>query len=921
MNPGDVIGPYRVLATLGEGGMGVVYRARDGRLNRDVALKILPGALAGDADRLARFRREAQVLASLNHPNIAHLYGIEDTPASASSLVPASHALVMELVEGPTLAGRIASGPLPVAEALAIARQIAQAIDAAHGQGIIHRDLKPANIKVRDDGTVKVLDFGLAKAMLGDGRSSEEDAAAVTAMNSPTLTAPGTALGMILGTAAYMAPEQASGRVVDRRADIWAFGVVLFEMLTGRRAFEGDNVSEVLASVLKSDPDWSAIPTDVPPPVRRLLRRCLEKDPRRRLRDLAEGMLQLDEGMAADAAMSSAATAPGVGVVPRVSWWRRAWPLVVTAATTAGVIGGIGVWRTPVAAPRVPIRFQFEPPAATPFYLSPSQTDLAISRDGQTLIYCATTGSAGRSELWIRRFDQVEGVPVRGGETATAPIPSPSGDWVAFVDQSLQVELDKVSVLGGPRAPVARTKARILGGTWTHDDKIVLGASESPLLIVAAAGGDPAPLTTLGPGEVEHTWPSEVPGTSVVLFTVNTSLFGGTAGAQLAAIDRGSGRTVKLGIAGFHPRYLSPGFIVYAMSSGSLRAIAFNPRTLAVAGSPVPVLEGVTTKVTGAADFDVSSDGHLVFVKGTDVPTRLLTWMDRAGHETPIAAPPRNYYYARLSPDGTRVSLDIRAEEENVWIWDLKRENMTRLTDRTGSFQYGLWTPDSKRVVFSSLGLPDNTLMSMHADSTGAPMPIGNFAKSGIVPYPNAITPDGATVVFRGSRPSGDPNNNDLFTVSLGGGDAPKTLLATEHNELNATLSPDGKWMAFESNLSGPVEVYVRPFPNVEDGQWKLSTGGGTKPLWSPGGREIFYLSDGKMVAVPVDTMRGFVAGKPEVLFDVTGYYRGGIGRNYDVTSDGRRFIMIKDPPRDGGRSLPISVVLNWADEVRSRVH
>ncbi len=919
LSSGTKIGIYAIVSKLGEGGMGEVYVARDTRLDRDVALKVLPELFTSDPDRLARFEREAKVLASLNHPNIAQVYGFE------------GNAIAMELVDGETLEeiirgpGSSVQGPasvgLPLDRVLPIMRQIAIALEAAHDQGIIHRDLKPANVKVREDGTVKVLDFGLAKAFAADAES------AASVSNSPTLTARSTQMGMILGTAAYMAPEQAKGRPVDRRADVWAFGVVFFEMLAGRRAFEGDDVSEVLASVLKMEPEWSALPADLPGPVRRLLRRCLEKDPKKRLRDVAEGMLQLEEGLASGSTssimMPAAGDANGSIAVPAVPQplWRRALPIAASVVLTAGAYAGITAWMAPPPAdPPTPVRFQHEIPPASPMWVSGDLRDLTVSPDGKVIVF-AVQERSGSPELWVRRLDQLEGAPLRGAEGAGGPFVSPDNQWVGFVDSSDRTAVKKVSILGGPPVPLTRLPAAVHGASWMTDGTIVFGMRGGPLQSVSQAGGEPVAFTKLDSeaGDVEHLWPAEVPGTSVVLFVTGS----GTTpalGGQLAAFDRATGRIARLKLAGVHPRYLPTGHIVYAVSDGSLRTVAFDVATMTAAANTMPVLEGVAIKPTGAANFDISRDGALVYGGGgnTMAALRTITWTSRTGKETAIAADPRNYYYARISPDGSRLSLDARDQEQDIWIFDIRREHLDRLTDTPGADQYGLWAAGGQRVVFNSEVKGKGEIFQMRPDGTGEMEQLTDTSKEKVTPYPNAITANGKQVIFRGASGVG---KNDLWISSATGDRSVSRLLASEHDERNATLSPDGKWMAYESDDSGKYEVYVRPFPDVNSGKSPVSTGGGTEPLWSPTGKEIFYVSeDNRMMAVPVSTASGFVAEKPVVLFDTLPYYFGGQGRNYDVTRDGLRFVMVKNPPEMIGRSMPIHVVLNWAEELRAKI-
>jgi hypothetical protein len=910
--PGTRIGPYEIVSAIGAGGMGEVYCARDTKLNREVALKVLPSLFTDDPDRLARFDREARLLAALNHPNIAHVYGLEEGDGDL-------RAIAMELVSGETLAERINGAALPLDAALPIARQIAAAFETAHDAGIVHRDLKPANVKVRDDGTVKVLDFGLAKALESPTESS------AGAMNSPTLTARATQLGMVLGTAAYMSPEQAKGKSVDRRADVWAFGAVFYEMLTGRRAFEGDDVSEVMASVLKLDPDWSALPADLPEPLRRLLRRCLEKDPKRRLRDIGEGMVQLDEGLsvasatvAARSAIDLPSLATGAAAAAARPLWRRAAPLAagalaIVAATALATYALIGTAPQPATGL---VRFLHVPDASARLAISQNYSDVALSPDGRALVYPVAT--VQQPALNVRRFDALQAVALRGAEAAYHPFVSPDSQWVGFIDVLDFTRIKKVSILGGPPVVITKAKATITGASWTGDGTIVFGALDNGLSEVSDGGGAEAtPGTTLDKtqGETSHALPYAVPDSPVVLFvTVKSSPY--IDNAQLAAWNRKSGRVVRLKIAGTRPRYVRSGHLVYAAADASLRAVRFDLDRLEVQGNPVPMMEGVGVKASGGANYDVTPAGQLAFVGGSTIRVeRSVVWVDRTGRETPTKAQPRTYYYARVSPDGSRLALDVRDEQQDVWIWE-ERGTLTRLTAGHGSDEYGLWTPDSRRVISYSTVNQKPGLYSSRADITGAPELIVERQGS----YPNAVTPDGKSLVFR-STAGGTKGKNDLFVVSLTGDKTVKTLLGTEHDELNAAISPDGRWIAYQSDLSSRTEIYVSPYPNVGGGQWTISTAGGSEPAWAPSGRELYYLApDSKFMAVAVSTTPQFVPRAPVPLFETTAYFFGGIGRNYDVGRDGRQFVMIKDPVSAAGGSQPITVVLNWVDELKARL-
>ena len=932
IGPGTRLGPYEIVAALGAGGMGEVYRARDTRLDRDVAIKVLPDAFAEDGDRLARFEREAKVLASLNHPNIAQVFGFED------------RAIVMELVEGPTLAELIGDGHPEVAsigerpregdsaagrgggaprglsldDALPIARQIADALVAAHEQGIVHRDLKPANVKVRHDGSVKVLDFGLAKAL---GPDPSEASASSVAMNSPTLTARATQLGMILGTAAYMAPEQAKGRPVDRRADVWAFGVVLFEMLAGRRAFDGDDISEVLASVLKLEPNWDALPADLPPSVRRLLRRCLEKDPKKRLRDVGEGMLQLDDALASGSTTSmvgdvGAAVAAAAAAAP-MPLWRRALPLAATAVATAAVVTGAYLFLRQAAAPAEVVQFSYTPSAGSEFMRSTyAPHELAISPDGRTLVWVAA--GKGGIDLRLGRFDGSGSSQLRGAEDAIGPFVSPANDWVGFVNGQNQRALVKVAIQGGAAVSLATAPSGIYGATWAADGTIIFGTAGGGLFTVPDGGGEPATLTTPDPalGEQRHIWPSAIPGTSAVLFVVHGGGRAPLNGGQLAVLDRKSGRIARLNVTGTFPRYAPSGHIVYATADGSIAAVPFDVSRLEVTGNPVPIVQGVTVKSSGAADFDLASDGRLVYAASGAAGgiERTLSWVDLKGKETPVASAKRSYVYARVSRD-MRLSLDIRDQEQDVWILET-RGTLTRLTSSEGQDQYGLWMPDDKRVILYSGAAGDHKtgLYAVQADGTGTSELLYEPPAGGSSPFPNTISPDGKAVVFR----TASKGKNDLFVLNLDGDRIAKPLVATEHDELNAAFSPDGRWIAYQSDLSGRYEVYARPYPDATT-QVTLSTSGGFKPVWSPSGRDVYYVTaDGKMMSVAVDTTRGFTAAAPVELFDASAYYLGSIGRNYDVAPDGKRFIMIRDTAGDQA-TQSLTVILNWTEELRRR--
>jgi hypothetical protein len=835
---GTRVGVYEVTAPIGEGGMGQVYRARDTKLNRDVALKILPDAFASDPDRLARFTREAQTLASLNHSNIGTIYGIEESGDV--------RALVMELVEGEDLSMRIARGAIPLDETVPIARQITDALEAAHEHGIIHRDLKPANIKLRPDGTVKVLDFGLAKAM------EPASAMSVNAMTSPTLSIHATQAGIILGTAAYMSPEQAVGKPVDKRSDLWALGVVLMEMLTGRPVFTGETVSHVLAAVLRAEPDWSALPANTPTPIRRLLRRCLEKDRKRRLADAADARLEIDDALAP---IGDAST---VRVAMPEAAWRRALPWASTGALAAGLAVVLGLWAPwrPAATPRI-TRMTITPSGPAALTITGVDRDLALSPDGTHVVYVGNSGT----QLLVRALEALEPVAIASGNNLGGPFVSPDGQWVGFFENV--TTLRKVAITGGPAITLTSVDGIPRGATWATDDTIIFATSNpaTGLQRVSAAGGTPEVLTRpdRAQSEANHLWPEVLSGSRAVLFTI-TSQTGGLETAQVAARDLRTGTQKVLLRGGSHGRYVASGLarrslgevghLVY-VAAGTLRAIPFDPTRLETHGTPLPVLPRLITTPYGAGDFAVATDGTFVYA---DAPgnlaanARTLVWVDRTGKEEPIAAPPRAYQHPRLSPDGTRVALFSLDQENDLWIWDLRRARLTRLTLDPSQDFFPLWTPNGKRIVFTSNRGGQNNLWWQAADGNGTAERLTTSSNTRLV---TGITPDGTVVLFFEVTPT---MGRDLMQLALDGTRRVTPLLQTKFDELNGIVSPDGRWLAYESNSSGSFEIYVQPFPNVGGGQRQVSTAGGRQPLWARSGKELFYVGgNGALLRVPVE--------------------------------------------------------------------
>jgi serine/threonine-protein kinase len=894
LSPGTRLGAYDIVSLLGAGGMGEVYRARDTKLDRDVAIKVLPDLFAHDPERLARFEREAHVLASLNHSNIAHVYGFEESAGV--------RALVMELVEGPTLADRLARGPLPLDDAVPIARQIADALDAAHEQGIVHRDLKPANVKLRPDGVVKVLDFGLAKA-LDPTSSSSRDAA-----NSPTMTARATQLGMILGTAAYMAPEQAKGKTVDKRADIWAFGAVLYEMLTGRRPFASDDVSETLAFVITREPDWRALPPSLPAPLGKLVRRCLDKDPKRRLRDIGEARIAIDEAVANPSAGASAAAATGDARVASAAAtagasWRRALPWAL--AFVLGVALAVALlprW-TPTPRSTAPLmRFDVDLGSDVAFGSSDG-TDVVLSPDGTRIAYV----SGGR--LFTRRLDQPTSTEL-AGVGAYAPFFSPDNQWIAFFAAG---KLQKVPVTGGAAIKLCDA-INGRGGSWSEDVDIIAALTTTGgLSRVPSAGGSPVPVTDLGEKQQTHRWPQVLPGGKGVLFTAHTiaTSFDTAVIEVMSFADR---RRKALQHGAMFGRYLPSGHLVY-LSRGTLFAVPFDLDRLEVRGAATPILEKVAYRVdTGAAQLDFARNGTLIYRTGGAGGGGLVTvqWLDSAGSMQPMLSKAGAYLYMRLAPDGTRLALTSAGD---INVYDSRRDTMTPLTFGSGAAIQPTWTPDGRFIVFTE----GARLTWTRSDGAGKPQPL---TQSRLQQVPWSITADGTRLAYWEVDPK---TGYDLWTLPLeqdaGGLRAgkPEPFLQTPADERHPAISPDGRWLAYSSSESGIYQVYVRAFPDT-GGRFQISNDGGVYPVWSRNGRELFYRTENQSVMVASYTINGdsFVAEKPRLWSD-TRLANIGLQKNFDLAPDGRRIaaFMPAESPEDRRAQNHVTVLLNYFDEVR----
>jgi serine/threonine-protein kinase len=875
--------------------MGEVYRARDTKLGRDVAIKVLSDGFTHDAERIARFQREAQILASLNHPHIAAIYGLEEANGSQF--------LILELVDGDTLADRLTAGALPLGETVAIARQVADALQAAHEKRIIHRDLKPSNIALTRDGHVKVLDFGLAKALAGDAASTTAgDLSQAPTIKSPTQM---TAVGVILGTAAYMAPEQAKGRAADKRCDVWAFGCVLYEMLTGTRAFEGEDVNDTLAAVLRGEPDWAALPATVPAAVRTLIRRCLEKDARQRIADISVAQFVLDGP--ADVA---SATAPGSSatIAPRPPLWRRM--AILSGAWLVGVaMAGSAVWfAVRVTEPPRVSRLLITPPSAAAISVGRDGHSVAFTPDGTRVVYVGANDTA----LFVRALDQLNATSLTGLGAPYGPFVSPDGQWIGFFEG---FALKKVAITGGPAVTLGRADGTALGARWGPDGTIIFATNDptTGLQRIAVAGGEPTVLTrpNRAGGERDHFWPEILPGGQAVLFTI-TATTGGLDQAQVAVLDLRTGTQTVLIRGGSEARYVSSGHLIYA-AAGRLNAVAFDLARLAVVSMPVTVQPEVRLD----AGMAVAADGTLVYVSGgVSAVARSLVWVDRQGQETPIpAAPPRNYAFPRLSPDGTRLAIYIPDQEIDIWLWDLARATLTRATFDPGVDVFPVWPPDGRRLLFSSQRAGSVNLFAQAADGSGD---VTRLTKSPNIQHATSVSPDGTRLVFTETAPTTEP---DVMQLRLDGTHTVTPLVRTPFSERNGEVSPDGRWLAYEANdESGRFNIYVRPFPDISSGYWQVSTGGGTRPLWARNSQELFYLNEtGALMRVGVAQGPAWAATAPTQLFEGRyGAAAGQSGRTYDIAPDGKRFLMIKAGAA-GQTTVPASLVVvqNWTEELK----
>jgi len=901
LSSGARLGPYEIQAPLGAGGMGEVYRARDTKLGRDVAVKILPDIFTSDSERLARFEREARMLAALNHPHIAAIYGVEEASGG--------RALVLELVEGETLMERLRRGSMPLPEALAIARQIADALEAAHEKGIVHRDLKPANVKITPDGTVKVLDFGLAKATSSDAGESELGM-------MPTVTADTTSAGAVLGTAAYMSPEQARGKPVDKRTDIWAFGCVLFEMLTARMAFSGETASDTIAAILEHEPQWDRLSDATPAAVRHLLRRCLEKDPKRRLRDIGDARMEIEDVLNHPVRNEIGGTKPPL-------FTRRAAISALAGAAVGAAVGGVVGSRLPRGTiARSSARFGIPLPEGA-FAVASFNKRVAISPDGTRIAFTVIPGGVsgyallGNDQFFLHSLSELQ--PKMSPLDVGAPFFSYDGRWVGVMGAAAgKPVIRKMAVDGGPPADVC--PKGYIGATWAEDDTIYFVADmPGGLVRVPAVGGEPMEVVKidLAKGERQHRYPCALPGGKAILLTLGTVDSETFDDARITVLNLQTGQTKTLVEGGTHPRYSPSGHLLYARG-GKVFAVRFDADRLETTGQPFLVLEDVLmSRNSGVANYDVSATGDLVYAAGpTDKGERLLVWVDRNGKVEPLKLPPKAYLHPRISPDMRQLAVEIEGPNHNFYVYDFAREVLSHMTT-DGVSHWPIWSPDGTQIVYRAGAMNKFKMWQMPADRSG---PAAQLPGTGISQSAESWSPDGHSLAYTAITPEAGAH---IMIESLEGDHQSRPFAEIRAAAGSPKFSPDGRWLAYCSNESKRPQVYVQAFPGPGP-KTQVSSDGGTDPVWKRSGGELYFRNGDKMMAVQVSTIPNFTAGQPRTLWE--GHYSHGMSTscgppgatssNYDVTADGQRFLMIKDEAPDTAISKQIIVVLGWSDEV-----
>jgi eukaryotic-like serine/threonine-protein kinase len=884
---GSKLGPYEIVGPLGSGGMGEVYRARDTRLERTVAIKILPASISADPMAKQRFEREAKTISGLNHPNICTLHDVGSQDGVDY--------LVMECVEGETLGKRLEKGPLPLEQVLKYGAQIADALDKAHRAGIVHRDLKPGNIMLASNGA-KLLDFGLAKpAALLSGAT----------MTAVSPTSPVTQEGTIVGTFQYMSPEQVEGKEVDRRSDIFSLGAVLYEMLTGKKAFEGKSQLSVASAILEKEPaPIASIKPLTPPPLDHIIQKCLAKWPEERWQTAADLASELKwiAGSGSQVSFEQTTTKPGS------FWtWRAATPWAICLFSLVALVAFF-FWNQKPTVPAPVSRFVITLPPGQKL-AGLNQPAVALSADGSLLAYVAVQN--GVQQVYLRPLNSLESRPVPGTDGAVNPFFSPDGRWLGFFADS---KVKKVAVTGGTAVTLA--DAAFPGGAvWNSQGVIAFSPrSPSPLLQVSEAGGATQPLTRMEKGETTHRWPEFLPGGKAVLFAGSGTSFAWD-NAQVAVQSLAAGERSNLVQGAVYPRFAYSGHLIF-QQSGSLFAVPFDPQRLAVTGKAVPVVETVLrSTTTGATQFSNSNNGTLVYVSGgTQTDQRTLVWVNRNGVEQPLPAPPHAYLFPRISPEGRRVAVAITGNGAQIWIYDLSRDTLTRFTFEGDVNLNSVWTPDGQRVVFQNPVSPGSSsgISWQRADGSGGSECL--FSRDSSV-VPISMSSDGQFLAFIDVNPA---TSNDIWILRMSDRTA-TPFLRTPFTESVPQFSPDGHWLSYISNESGRFEIYVQPYPGP-GGKYQISTEGGTEPSWNPNGREIFYRNSDRMMAVDITTHPGFSAGKPHMLFQGRYNLSPVTSPNYSVSPDGQRFLMLKSVETAEGAPTQINVVLNWFEELKQRV-
>ena len=881
---GKKLAHYEITSQIGKGGMGEVYQAKDTKLGRDVAIKVLPQEFALDPDRVARFQREAKLLASLNHPNIATIHGLEESQGSTF--------LVMELVEGETLADRLKRGSIPVEEALRLALQIAEALEAAYEKGVIHRDLKPANIKVTPDDKVKVLDFGLAKAFAGDQ-------ADLNIEDSPTISVAATQKGIILGTAAYMSPEQAKGKSVDKRADIWAFGVVLFEMLTGKLAFPGDEISEVLASVIKGDSSLDLIPENIHPRIRETLSRCLQKNLKKRYADIADARYEIEQvlsdphGVLVQTATVSKPERKLRVVLPWVS------VIIILSIIISTQVVRYMELKTKESRPVS--RFAYVLPQGQAF-AEAGRPLVIISPDGKKIVYVAN------GQLYLRMIDELDARPIQGVENPGSPFFSPDGQWIGYWSQP-DLRLKKIRIDGGTPVTLCEAEGNPGGVDWNTDGTIVFAQLGVGIMSVSAIGGTPELLVKQDDSVLVG--PQILPDGKTLLFTILSN-----DGYQIAVQSLETGER-KILAGGDGAYYLRTGHITY-MVRNSLFAVPFDLTSLKTTGNPIPLdVDIFRMSISSPAQHAFSDTGTLVYlpeVTEASESKRALVWINREGSEEALGGGPDDYGEVNISPDGTRLALTITKDgNQDIWIRDLFRGTMRRYTFDKSLESAPRWTPDGHRIIFCSDRSGFDSIYWKATDDTGKEELLFSVPNKWI--WPRSLSKDGNILLY---VEAGGGSGNNIGMLSLTDENpSGKLLLQENYNDDYPQISPNGHWLAYQSDVSGRNEIYVRAFPNVDGGgKWQISNSGGNLPKWSPDGRELFFFSPPDRVMVAsVEMEPTFTHGVPRLLF--TGHFSDG-----DISPDGKKFLMVKTSDATSSRVVSprqIIVVQNWFEELKQR--